>query len=240
MGMPVTVHVVDKSVGQNVIDDVLDYFRQVDAKYSTYKKDSEISKINAGLPREKWSLEMKAVMKMCEETKKATNGFFDVHHDGKLDPSGLVKGWSILNASEILKAASYKNFYIEAGGDIQVSGKNPDGLQWKVGIRNPFNRRENVKTLFLNNEGVATSGSYIRGDHIYNPHNPNNKVTNTASITIIGPNVYEADRFATAAYAMDESGINFIESLKDFEGYSIDANGIATSTSGLDKYLKQK
>ena len=54
----------------------------------------------------------------------------------------------------------------------------------------------------------------------------------------MGPNVLEADRFATAAFAMGREGIHFIESLKGFEGYAIDAKGIATMTSGFEVYTK--
>jgi len=61
-----------------------------------------------------------------------------------------------------------------------------------------------------------------------------------ASITIIGPNVYDADRFATAAFAMGKRGIQFIEKLAGFEGYMIDMRGIATYTSGFERYVLQK
>ena len=114
-----------------------------------------------------------------------------------------------------------------------------------VGIRDPFDvgikhgngtvstsqlhpsQQKIVKKIFLhNNEGVATSGTYIRGRHIYNP-----KATSAGgkdaldqpipvlasdeivSLTVIGPNVYEADRFATAAFAMGRAGIEFVERL---------------------------
>jgi FAD:protein FMN transferase len=83
--------------------------------------------------------------------------------------------------------------------------------------------------------GVATSGNYIRGAHIYDPKTEN-PLKDLVSITVIGPNVYEADRFATAAFAMGEKGIYFIESLKGFEEYAIDKAGIATQTSGFKKY----
>ncbi len=57
-----------------------------------------------------------------------------------------------------------------------------------------------------------------------------------ASVTVIGPDVYEADRFATAAFAMGERGIRFLESLDGFEGYMIDNDGIATMTTGFVRY----
>jgi thiamine biosynthesis lipoprotein len=49
--------------------------------------------------------------------------------------------------------------------------------------------------------------------------------------------VLEADRFATAAFAMGKAGIAFIEQLPGFEGYTIDAQGIATMTSGFGTYI---
>src|SRR5579871_1456007 len=61
--------------------------------------------------------------------------------------------------------------YVDAGGDVQVMGKNAQGDNWRVGIRNPFNAQQIVKTLALTDCGIATSGTYIRGDHIYNPLN---------------------------------------------------------------------
>ena len=57
------------------------------------------------------------------------------------------------------------------------------------------------------------------------------------SVTVLGPNVYEADRFATAAFAMGSEGIHFIEGLSGFEGYLIDKSGIAALTSGFADYV---
>ena len=76
----------------------------------------------------------------------------------------------------------------------------------------------------------------MRGQHIYNPKKPDEKINDIVSLTVIGPNVYEADRFATAAFAMGKDGIYFIEKLPDFEGYMIDKDGIAKMTSGFEQY----
>jgi len=92
-----------------------------------------------------------------------------------------------------------------------------------------------LKVVGVAHEGVATSGTYIRGNHIYNPisKKPADAI---ASLTVIGPNIYEADRFATAAFAMGPSGITFVESLEGFEAYMVDNNRIATFTSGFERY----
>jgi len=237
MGMPISIEIVGSTASKDLFDLVYDYFTYVDNTYSTYKSDSEISRINRGLPRQQWSAEMKEVLAMCEKTKEETGGYFNIEHSGQLDPSGLVKGWAIQQAAELLYKRGVKDFYIEAGGDIQVRGHNAQSKPWQVGIRNPFRRQEVIKTIQIHTEGVATSGTYIRGQHIYNPHHPDSPITDIASLTVIGPNIYEADRFATAAYAMGKKGIVFIENLKGFEAYMVDNHKQATLTSGFERYL---
>ena len=237
MGMPITIEVVEPTVTQDDLDKVFAYFVSVDDTFSTYKATSEISKINRGeLLAAQYSENMKSILALSEQTKKDTHGYFDIQRDGIYDPSGIVKGWAVQNAANMLRAWGFRNFYIDAGGDIQLSG-NKDGNPWRIGIRNPFNRTEHVKVLALTNRGIATSGTAIRGQHIYNPYNRNTLLLDIVSITVIGPNIYEADRFATAAFAMGKRGIQFIEKLRGFEGYMIDAHARATCTSGFKKYV---
>jgi len=235
--MPIIVEICDAQVTEDSFAKVFDYFRSIDDKFSTYKETSEISKINKNLlSKNDYSDDMKTVMTLSEETKKATGGYFDIYKNGYCDPSGLVKGWAIYNAAELLKKEGLNNFFVDAGGDIQVSGQNCQGKSWIVGIRNPFTKAEIIKILFPKGTGVATSGTYIRGQHIYNPHMNNEPADEILSLTVIGPNIYEADRFATAAFAMGRKGISFIENLAGFEGYMIDKNGMATLTSGFMEY----
>jgi thiamine biosynthesis lipoprotein len=236
MGMPITVVIEDETASQSDVDAAFNRFQEIDERYSPYKSTSEVSRINNGLEETKWSKEMKHIVRLCRETTRATDGYFDAFYDIAFDPSGLVKGWAIADVARLLKERHLTNFYIDAGGDIQVSGANSKKQPWRVGIRNPMNHEEIVKVVAVTSEGVATSGTYIRGNHIYNPitHQPADTI---ASLTIIGPDIYEADRFATAAFAMGPKGIQFIESLKGFEAYMIDNNQIATFTSGFERYI---
>lgn len=238
MGMPVILEVIDSGVTGKIFDDVFDYFGYVDRKFSTYKPDSEISLINRHeLTLEQASDDMKAIFMLAEQTRLETDGYFDIERKGLYDPSGIVKGWAINQAAEILRQAGFENYYVYAGGDIQVSGKNGQGQDWRVGIENPFNPAEIVKVLSLQNCGIATSGTYIRGQHIYNPKNNDQPITEIVSLSVIGPNIYEADRFATAAFAMESAGIHFIEKMEGFEGYMIDRHGMATYTNGFERYV---
>jgi len=236
MDMPVMVEVVDETPKTlEIIEKVYSYFTYVDNTFSIFKGDSEISKINRGeLKEDEYSQNMRQIFKLCEQTKQETDGYFDILQNGELDPSGIVKGWAIYNAAQIIRNAGFLNYYVDAGSDIQVNGKNTQGKKWRIGIKNPFNVNQIVKVLEIENEGVATSGNYLRGEHIYNPLGKQQK--EIVSLTVIGPNIYEADRFATPAFAMGRAGINFIERLPGFEGYMIDKTGIGTETSGFKKF----
>ncbi len=238
MGMPITVEIVD-APNAATINSVFDYLNQVDARFSTYKADSEICAFNRGevLPAN-LSSEMKEVLRWAAITREQTQGFFEIRKpDGSLDPSGIVKGWAIRNAARLIKQEGFKDFYVEAGGDIQAEGLNAEGQIWRVGIQSPFNSRDIIKIIGLQNKGMATSGSYVRGQHIYNPHAPNKSLESIVSLSVIGPDILEADRFATAAFAMGEQGIYFIENMPGFEAYMVNRQGIATQTTGFGAYV---
>jgi len=238
MGMPITVEVVDASVTAEAFDRVFAYFGYIDAKFSTYKDTSEISRINRGeITLREASSDMQLIFALAELTRQETDGYFNIRHNGSIDPSGIVKGWAIQNAADLLLDLGYQNFYVDAGGDVQVMGRNAQGESWRLGIGNPFNLQQVVKTFGLSDCGIATSGTYIRGSHIYNPLDAGDPLDEIVSLSVIGPNVYEADRFATAAFAMGRDGIRFIEQLDGFEGYMIDRKGLATLTTGFARYV---
>ncbi len=235
MGMPVTLN-VPNVLDQSVLDRVFDWFEYVDTTYSPYKESSLVSQINRGeLQEADYSDELREILVLADQTKVETKGYFDVWHEGAFDPSGIVKGWAIQKAAGLL-AKSTDDFYVEAGGDIQVGGKSSSREPWKIGIRNPFERTQNISILRLENKAVATSGTAIRGMHIYNPLDANDRIDGLVSLSVIGDSIIDADRYATAAFAMGKKGITFIESLKGFEGYLVDQNKIATQTTGWSQY----
>ncbi len=234
MGMPITVEIVGAS-NASTIDAVFDYLNQVDARFSTYKDNSEISAFNRGevLPAN-LSAEMKEVLQLSAITRDQSKGYFEIRKaDGTLDPSGIVKGWAINNSTKIIRNHGHVNFFIEAGGDVQSGGTNEEGCEWRIGIRSPFHSNEIIKVVTPRGQGMATSGTYVRGQHIYNPHEPAKAIEDIISLSVIGPDILEADRFATAAFAMGGQGIYFIENLPGFEGYMVNAQGIATQTTGF-------
>jgi thiamine biosynthesis lipoprotein len=216
------------------LDAVFDFFTDTDRRFSTFIADSELCRLNrgeVGAPSD----EMREILALAEESRKETKGYFDIRRpDGLVDTSGIVKGWAIRGGARLLKQRGHENFAVEIGGDIQTSGTKEDGSDWRVGIRNPF-ADEVVKILYPRGGGVATSGSYAQGAHIYDPHGGTPE--GIVSLTVIAADILKADIAATAAFAMGREGIYFLEKQPGLEGYAIDASGNAKMTSGISRYL---
>ena len=174
MGMPITVAIPDRErqdplpdamkypTVQDAADAVFEYLTHVDERFSPYKPESETCRIDRGdLEPRLASTEMQEVLRLSEETKALTGGYFDVWLNGHFDPSGLVKGWAIVQAARILDEDNFISFCIEAGGDIEVRGANDEGRPWAIGVRNPFDTETLTHRLLLQNRGIATSGTYL-------------------------------------------------------------------------------
>lgn len=239
MGMPVTIGIVG-ATDDTLHERAFDLLRQIDHRFSPYRADSEVTGLNAGrVTVETASRDMLEVLALAALTRAETRGYFDIRRpDGTIDPSGIVKGWAIRKAARLLTSLGASDFFVEAGGDIAMHGRNAEGGEWRTGIRNPLDPTAIVRVLYPRGAGVATSGTYARGRHIYDPHSGLAVKTPVVSLTVIGPDVLEADRFATAAFAMGEAGIAFIEDQFGLEGYQIDSAGVATMTSGFEAYTR--
>lgn len=238
MGMPITITLLGGRAAdlERALEAAFAEFRRVDEAYSTYKPSSVISRMNRGeLAVADAPAEVREVLAQCEAFKAKTDGFFDIRRpDGQIDPSGLVKGWSIARVAALLDRAGVSNYCVEAGGDIMVRGHGEHGGDWAVGVRHPRRPQEVVRVLHLRRGAVATSGTYERGDHIYDPHT-GRAATELLSLTVVGPDIVAADVYATAAFAMGRSGIEWL-ARQGLDGYQIGHDDRAAFTPGLVRY----
>ncbi|HEY6058349.1 MAG TPA: FAD:protein FMN transferase, partial [Candidatus Limnocylindrales bacterium] len=99
MGTVIGVDVRDEAVAPAVLEKLFAYLRAVDERFSTYKPDSEVSRVGRGeLAEADASPDLRHVLALCDDLFRTTGGYFDARHQraaGGLDPSGLVKGWSV-------------------------------------------------------------------------------------------------------------------------------------------------
>ncbi len=235
MGMPIVVDVRDPDVDDAVLDRMFDWLRYVDATFSTYKDDSEVSRINRGeLKIEDASPDVRDVLERCEELRHETRGYFDARpvSEAVLDPSGLVKGWSVDRAATILDEGGLRNYALNAGGDVILRGRAiPDDV-WRVGIQHPRELDKVAKVVITNDLAVATSGAYARGDHVIDPHT-RRAPEGVLSVTITGPVLATADAYATAAFAMGLEGPKWTARLSGYEAMTILADETVLSTPGF-------
>jgi thiamine biosynthesis lipoprotein len=235
MGMPVVVDVRDEHVEDDTIDEVFDWLRLVDARFSTFKPDSEICRIDRGeLAPEHAHADVRSVLARCEEISDETGGYFDVRAGAsrRLDPSGLVKGWSIDRAAALLDAAGATSYAVNAGGDIRLRGGALPENVWRIGIQHPLERDRVAAVVETRDLAVATSGAYERGEHVFDPHTRRPPV-GVLSVTITGPDLATADAYATSAFAMGSRGAQWTSGLPGYEAMTILADGRVLFTPGF-------
>jgi thiamine biosynthesis lipoprotein len=193
--------------------------REIDSKFSPYKKNSELSKYNRGeLNEQTLSPEMKYVLHACRRWEEKTSGYFSAWYGGDCDPSGYVKGWAIAEAGKVLEANGLKTYCIYVGGDILA--RSAGNKIWEIAIQDPADKNKILNKLSISNGAAATSGNYERGMHIINPKT-GKPAGELLSITITGPDIMIADILATAAFAMGQKGVEFVNSQKGYRALAI-------------------
>ncbi len=153
-----------------------------------------------------------------------------LNRDTMIDLGGIAVGYALDKVAKILRGKEFRNFFIDAGGDIYVGGHNCSGQPWKIGIKDPQKESNLIKVIYLQDASVTTSGNYeqyfeIQGakfSYIMNPLTgyPQEEVM---SATVIAPQGIEADSLATALCVLgSEEGIALINSLGEgYAGYII-------------------
>ncbi|KUO12781.1 FAD:protein FMN transferase [Streptomyces sp. DSM 15324] len=229
MGFPVSLRIDDDRAPEGVVDAVFAWLREVDERFSPFKAESEVSRLDRGeLSGEEVSADLAEVLGLCEEYRVATGGAFDVRLPGRgLDPCAVVKGWSVQRAAELLTGAGLSRFCLNAGGDVVVSGG-----PWRVGVRHPHLADQVCAVLELTDAAVATSARYERGDHILDGRT-GLPVTGLDSLTVVAPTLTLADTVATAAFAQGAPGVEWAAGRAGCEVFAVLEGGRVLRTPGF-------
>jgi thiamine biosynthesis lipoprotein len=218
-------------VPADALAEVRRWLHHVDRVFSTYRRDSDISRLDRAVCRiEDCDPDVARVLEMCADAASATDGYFTTMPAGRLDPSGLVKGWAVEKASDMLCAAGSQRHVVNGGGDIQSVGTAADGQPWRVGISDPFDRDSLLCVVDLAGGAVATSGTAERGSHVINPRT-GRPAEELASVTVVCPRLTDADVIATAAVARGTSALTWLETVPDAAAIVVDADGRTHRTS---------
>ncbi|MEV0174738.1 FAD:protein FMN transferase [Streptomyces sp. NPDC050803] len=229
MGFPVSLRVDDEGFPAEAADSVYAWLREVDERFSPFKPDSEVCRLDRGeIGLGEVSADLAEVLDLCEEYRLATGGAFDVRLPGRgLDPCAVVKGWSVQRAAELLTAAGARRFCLNAGGDVVAAGG-----PWRVGVRHPEQADKLCTVLEITDGAVATSALYERGAHILDGRT-GRPATGLLSITVVADSLTEADSTATAAFAMGPEGIEWASARPGCEVFAVDAARRVFRTAGV-------
>src|SRR4051794_37687624 len=103
MGTVFSVDIRGAGVDPEVVEQQIAFTHDVDARFSTFRTDSEISRLADGrLSLAHASLGVREIVRRCNVLHQDTHGYFDAFAGGRLDPSGYVKGWAIQTISDNL------------------------------------------------------------------------------------------------------------------------------------------
>ena len=237
MGTVVTFDIRAPAVPGGVIDAATAWLHEVEAVFSTFLDDSEVCRLDRGdLTEAGCRPEVREVLGLCREVERASGGCFDLYAGGRLDPSGLVKGWSVQRAAAMLRAAGARNFFVSAGGDLVTSGHAAPGESWRIGIRHPAIPDHMAAVLAVTDLAIATSGAYERGPHIVDPRT-GRPATGLLSMTVAGPSLTYSDAYATAAFVMGEAGLGWVAEQPGYDALAITVDHRTVWTAGLDAVL---
>ena len=208
---------------------------RIDMVFSTYKEDSEISKINycrTTAECDEFLLmentpsadEFKYLYEIGEKIYEDSNQAFwpvdvaagNMNVPGSqppIDLSAIGKGYAVDKIAKLLASNGIFNYFIDIGGELSVSGTK-FGELWTWGVNNPFDLNSGAYRAFSapqNGISIATSGEYRNPGHIWNGTGDVGK-RDAISVTVIGDNTTEADAWATAMYVLGvEEGLEIAE-----------------------------
>jgi FAD:protein FMN transferase len=233
MGTVFTIDIRDPGEWSCPIDEVVRWLHLVDATFSTYRPDSDISRIRRGeLGIEDAHPTVAEVLDLSARLQHETSGFFSSLIHGQVEPTGVVKGWAIERASELLRNAGSANHAVNGGGDMQLAGEAAPGRAWAVGVTDPRDRSRVLTVVEGQDCAVATSGISERGRHIVNPFTGRPAESGLLSATAIGARLTEVDAYATAAFVMGLPALGWVESKAGYEALLVRADGTRRETSG--------
>lgn len=165
--------------------------------------------------------------------------------DGMLiDLGAAAKGYTSDAVSEIMRKHGIESAVISLGGNVQTVGSKPDGSDWKVSVRDPFDESSQMCIISVSDKAVVTSGNYERfftGEdgrrycHIINPADGYPADNGLASVTIVSESGILCDCISTAMFVKGKKGASeYWQQNEGFEMIMADSRGEITITEGLE------
>ena len=159
----------------------------------------------------------------------------------RLNLAGILQGYGVRRASEMMKHMGIAGGLINGSGDVYCWGRQPDGSGWRIAIGDPARPQSVSSWLTVSDQAVVTAGNYeqyftVAGKyygHIINPHT-GYPATGLRSVTIICPDVELADALDDAVFVLGPvDGLALINRLKGVSCTLIDDSGQILVSKGM-------
>ncbi|WP_299886089.1 FAD:protein FMN transferase [uncultured Lacinutrix sp.] len=172
-----------------------------------------------------------------------TQTVFLKHKGMKIGFGGIGKGYAADKAKALLKSKGVSAGIINASGDLNTWGKQTNGDDWQVAIKNPLNKNKVFALLPIYEQAVVTSGNYEKSvtfngkkyTHIIDPRTgyPSSGIV---SVSVLTSSAELADAIATSIFVMGkEVGLDFVNQLKSVECIIVDDSGKVHYSNNINK-----
>lgn len=238
---------LSKKDSESLINEAIEFIHSFESYYTVFR-ESPFNRINimAAKERVKVSKECIQILKDCVSYYEKTNGHFDItyksplelrnisnieidednqtvflpHKEMKISLGGIGKGIAVDMAFNFLKKSGLINFIVNGSGDIKVHSHINAPRPWKIGIKNPFNPSFNIGQINLKNEAIATSGRYLKQNHILSTES-----SPPLSVTVLGKDTAYCDVMATYLSTLSAKKAQRTASQLDLYSIIIDQTG---------------
>lgn len=160
----------------------------------------------------------------------------------QLDMGAVGKGYAGDLVIEVLKEYGVESALINLGGNVQAISSRPDGNDWRLGIRAPW-EEGNLGVLRISDAAVVTSGGYENyfedeeGNiywHILDPSTGYPADGGLQAVTIIGEEGKLCDALSTALFVMGEDGaVKYWRANGGFDMLLVTEDGEIILTEGI-------
>jgi thiamine biosynthesis lipoprotein len=273
----------DAAALRSKFDKALAEIRRLEGLMTTWRDDSEISRVNAGAGRTAITVspETLAVIEKSVWMSQRSEGVFDITFEAmhglwkfdqdleeKIPPraavavarrlidyrkitidhdqrtvglakagmrmslGGIAKGYAVDAAARVLRSEGLTAFFVQAGGDLFVQGRKPDGSAFRVGVRDPRGKDANdfFAMLEVEDHAFSTAGDYERSfvlggkryHHIIDPRT-GFPATRSRSVTIWADDAFTADAIDDAVFILGpKKGLALVDSIENAGAVIVD------------------
>ncbi|MEZ4297410.1 MAG: FAD:protein FMN transferase [Polyangiaceae bacterium] len=170
----------------------------------------------------------------------------------RMNLGGIAKGYAIDAAARVLVSEGITSFFAQAGGDLYIAGKKPDGTRFKVGIRDPRGTgpSDYFALIEVEDHAFSTAGDYERTfvkdgkryHHIIDPRT-GFPAGASRSVTVWAKDALTADAIDDAIFILGpEKGLALVESIDDAGCVIVDSSNkvwISKRLEGKVRVLRQ-